>query len=203
MTHSRRAATIKRKTKETSVSVTLDLDGSGRSRISTGIRFLDHMLDLFTRHGIFDLAIRAKGDLDIDIHHTNEDIGITIGQAIRQALGSKKGIRRFGSAFAPMDETLSRVRVALDLSGRPSFYFSAPKKTRIYYDFKGYSIQDARELIKALAMNAGVNLHVDVLKGEDPHHVLESIFKALGRALEQATRIDPRIKGVPSTKGKL
>ncbi len=203
MKTSKRIATEKRKTKETSIAVTLNLDGEGKSKIKTGIRFLDHMLDLFTKHGIFDLTVRAKGDLDIDIHHTNEDIGITIGQAIRKALGNKKGIRRFGSAFVPMDETLSRCRVALDISGRPSFYFSAPKRTRIYYDHKGYSIQDARELIKALALNSGINLHVDVLKGEDPHHVLESIFKALGRALEQATRIDSRIKGVPSTKGKL
>jgi imidazoleglycerol-phosphate dehydratase len=198
-----RKATCRRKTKETSITVTLNLDGRGSSRVRTGIRFLDHMLDLFARHGIFDLAVRAKGDLDIDIHHTNEDIGIVLGQAFREALGAKHGIRRFGSAFVPMDETLSRVRVALDISGRPSLYFTAPPRTRIYYDHKGYSIQDARELIKAFVMHAGINLHVDVLKGEDPHHVLESIFKALGRALETATRVDPRIQGVPSTKGKL
>lgn len=198
-----RISTKKRQTKETRIAVTLNLDGNGKGDIKTGIHFLDHMLDLFAKHGIFDLKVRAKGDLHIDIHHTNEDIGITLGQAFREALGTKEGIRRFGSAFVPMDETLSRVRVALDISSRPSLYFTAPKRTRIYYDHKGYSIQDAREFIKAFTMNAGINLHVDVLKGDDPHHVLESIFKALARALEQATRLDARITGVPSTKGRL
>lgn len=199
----RRVAAVKRKTKETSVSVLLDLDGNGKGSIRTGIPFLDHMLDLFSKHGIFDLKVRAKGDLHIDLHHTNEDIGITLGQAFRQALGDKHGIRRFGSAFVPMDETLSRVRVALDISARPSLYWTAPKRTNQYYEHKGYSIHDARELIRAFAFNAGINLHVDVLKGDDPHHILESIFKALARALEQATRVDARITGVPSTKGKL
>ena len=198
-----RRSVKKRKTKETSIFVDFNLDGQGKSKIKTGIGFLDHMLDLLTKHGIFDLTLRAKGDLHIDLHHTNEDIGITLGQAFREALGDKHGIRRFGSAFVPMDETLSRVRVALDISSRPSLYWTAPKKVNQYYEHKGYSIQDAHELIKAFAFNAGINMHVDVLKGVDPHHVLESIFKALARALEQATRIDPRIEGVPSTKGKL
>ena len=200
---SARISTQKRKTKETNITITLNLDGHGSSKIKTGIRFLDHMLDLFAKHGIFDLRVRARGDLDIDIHHTNEDIGIVLGTAFREALGSKKGIRRFGSCFVPMDETLSRVRVVLDISGRPSLYFTAPSKARQYYDHKGYSIHDARELIKAFVLHSGINLHVDVLKGDDPHHILESIFKALGRALEEASRIDTRIKGVPSTKGRL
>lgn len=198
-----RKVTKKRKTKETDITVTLNLDGSGKAQIRTGIRFLDHMLELFAKHGIFDLKVNARGDLDVDIHHTNEDIGIVLGDAFREALGSKKGIRRFGSSFVPMDESLSRVRVALDISGRPSLHFTAHKKTGLYYDHRGYSIHDARELIKAFVLNAGINLHVDVLKGEDPHHILESIFKGLAKALEEAIRVDPRVRGVPSTKGRL
>ena len=198
-----RIGKMRRKTKETDITVIFNLDGHGKSKIKTGIGFLDHMLDLFTRHGIFDATVKAKGDLQIDIHHTNEDIGITMGLALKQALGDKKGIRRFGSAFVPMDETLSRVRCALDISGRPSLNWSAPKGVNLYYKYRGYTIMDARELIRAFAFASGINLHVDVLKGDEPHHILESIYKALGRSLELATRIDPRIKGVPSTKGKL
>lgn len=196
-----RRATINRVTRETTIDAELNLDGSGASKISTGLAFLDHMLDLFTKHGIFNLKLVAKGDLEIDIHHTNEDIGIVLGQAFKQALGDKKGIRRFGSCFVPMDETLSRVRVALDISGRPSLYFTAPKNVAQHFVHRDYTIHDARELIKAFAIQSGINLHVDVLKGDDPHHILESIFKAFGRALEQATRVDTRIPGVPSTKG--
>jgi len=198
-----RVGTMKRKTKETDITVVFNLDGNGKSKIKTGIGFLDHMLDLFTKHGIFDVTVKAKGDLHIDIHHTNEDIGITMGLAFKAALGDKKGIRRFGSTFVPMDETLSRVRVALDISGRPSLDWTAPKGVNQYYEYRGYTIHDARELIRAFAMASGINLHVDVLKGDDPHHILESIYKALGRSLELATRIDPRIHGIPSTKGSI
>lgn len=197
-----RIGKMRRKTKETDITVIFNLDGHGKSKIQTGIGFLDHMLDLFTRHGIFDVTVKAKGDLHIDIHHTNEDIGITMGLAFKQALGDKKGIRRFGSAFVPMDETLSRVRCALDISGRPSLDWTKPKGVNQYYKYRGYTIMDARELIRAFAFAAGINLHVDVLKGDEPHHILESIYKALGRSLELATRVDPRIHGVPSTKGK-
>ncbi|MBP9733172.1 MAG: imidazoleglycerol-phosphate dehydratase HisB [Candidatus Omnitrophica bacterium] len=196
-----RTASIRRVTRETTIEADLNLDGSGASKISTGLPFLDHMLDLFTKHGIFNLKLIAKGDLEIDIHHTNEDIGIVIGQAFKQALNDKKGIRRFGSCFVPMDETLSRVRVALDISGRPSLYFTAPKNVAQHFVHRDYTIHDARELIKAFAIQSGINMHVDVLKGDDPHHILESIFKAFGRAMEQATRVDARIPGVPSTKG--
>ncbi len=197
-----RKSVVTRKTKETVIQVKLDIDGSGKSKISTGLAFLDHMLDLFTKHGIFDMTLIAKGDLAIDIHHTNEDIGIVIGQAFKEALGIKKGIRRFGSCFVPMDETLSRVRVALDISGRPSLYFVA-KKVDQYFVHRDYTIHDARELIKAFVLHSGINMHIDVLKGDDPHHILESIFKAWGRAMEEATRLDQRIKGIPSTKGKI
>jgi len=202
MTKKKRIAHIHRSTKETKIKAMLDLDGRGASNIQTGIAFLDHMLDLFTRHGIFNLQLKAKGDLGIDIHHTNEDIGIVLGQAFKEALGSKQGIRRFGSSFVPMDETLSRVRVALDISGRPSLHFTG-KRVDLYFVHRKYTLQDARELIKAFALHSGINMHVDVLKGDEPHHILESVFKAWGRAMEEATRIDPRIQGVPSTKGML
>ena len=202
MTKKKRIAHIHRSTKETKIKAMLDLDGRGESNIQTGIAFLDHMLDLFTRHGIFNLQLKAKGDLGIDIHHTNEDIGIVLGQAFKEALGSKQGIRRFGSSFVPMDETLSRVRVALDISGRPSLHFKG-KRVGPYFVHRQYTLQDARELIKAFALHSGINMHVDVLKGDEPHHILESVFKAWGRAMEEATRIDPRIQGVPSTKGML
>lgn len=197
-----RKSKVVRKTKETDIVAVLNLDGSGKSKISTGIAFLDHMLDLFTKHGIFDLELRAKGDLHIDIHHTNEDIGIVLGSAFAKALGDKRGIRRFGSEFVPMDETLSRVRVALDISGRPSLHM-ATKKVDKFFVYRNYTIHDAHELIKAFVQHAGINAHIDILKGDDPHHILESIFKAFGRAMEKATRVDARITGVPSTKGKL
>ena len=201
-TTAKRTATVSRNTRETQIEATLNIDGKGTSKIKTGIAFLDHMLDLFTKHGIFDLTLKAKGDLEIDIHHTNEDIGIVIGQAFKEALGNRKGIRRFGSCFVPMDEALSRVRVALDISGRPSLFFTT-KKVDPYFSYRQYTITDARELIKAFSLHSGINMHVDILKGDEPHHILESIFKAWGRALEEATRIDPRISGVPSTKGML
>ncbi len=203
MKKKKRIARVKRKTRETNITVEINIDGSGKSDSRTSIRFLDHMLDLFAKHGIFDLNVRATGDTDVDLHHTNEDIGIVMGQAFREALDERRGIRRFGSCFVPMDETLSRVRVVLDISGRPSLQFTAPKGVNQYYAYRKYSLHDAREFLRAFSLHAGINMHVDVLKGDDPHHILESIFKAFGRALEEATRIDPRIKGIPSTKGSL
>jgi len=198
----KRTAKIERKTKETNISVKLNLDGKGKSKIKTGIGFLDHMLDLFTYHGLFDLNIVAKGDLNVDIHHTNEDIGISLGEAFKKALKSKKGIARFGQSFVPMDEALSRARVVLDISGRPSLYFK--NKARGLSKIKEYDINDAEEFLKAFTLHSGINMHVDIIRGKDTHHALESVFKALGRALSEATRIEPRRgKKVPSTKGRL
>jgi imidazoleglycerol-phosphate dehydratase len=198
-----RIATQTRKTSETQIKIRLNLDGNGKSQIKTGMPFLDHMLDLFTKHGIFDMTVKAKGDLKIDIHHTNEDIGIVMGQVFKMALKDHKGIRRFGNCFVPMDETLSRVRVVLDISGRPSLYFTAPRNVNQHFVKRGYTLHDAREFMKAFCLHSGINMHVDILKGDDPHHILESIFKAWGRALEIATRMDKRILGIPSTKGSL
>jgi imidazoleglycerol-phosphate dehydratase len=199
----KRTAKVVRATKETQIHVDLNVDGRGQSKISTGLAFLDHMFDLFTKHGIFDMDMKATGDLAIDIHHTNEDLGIVLGQAFKKALADRKGIRRFGSCFVPMDETLARVRVVLDISGRPHLEFSAPKNVNQYFAHRDYTLHDARELIKAFVLHSGVTMHVDVLKGDDPHHILEAIFKAWGRAMEEATRRDKRIKGSPSTKGML
>jgi len=194
----------KRKTSETNISVELNLDGAGKYRIYTGIGFLDHMLTLFSKHGLFDLKLMAKGDLDVDIHHTNEDVGIVLGEAFAKALGAKKGIRRFGSkdVAVPMEEALARV--ALDISGRPSIYMRCSGKPipPTVLDRKGYTLNEAKQFLEAFVRSAGVNLHVEY-RGEDLHHVLEAIFKAFGRALCDATRVDPRVKGIPSTKGRL
>lgn len=194
----------KRKTSETNIAVELNLDGTGKYRIYTGIGFLDHMLTLFSKHGLFDLKIMAKGDLDVDIHHTNEDVGIALGEAFARALGTKKGIRRFGSkdVAVPMEEALARV--ALDISGRPSIYMRCAGKPipPTVLDKQGYTLNEAKQFLEAFVRNAGVNLHVEY-RGEDLHHVLEAVFKAFGRALGDATRIDPRVKGIPSTKGRL
>ena len=196
----KRAAKIKRKTKETDISLSLTIDGDGKSRIKTGIPFLDHMLTLFAKHGLFDLEIKAKGDLDVDIHHTNEDIGICLGEAIKKALKDKKGIKRFGVGYVPMEEALAKV--VLDLSGRYSLIF--PMKM-INPDEKaeGYSLNDTEHFLKAMSREAGINLNVAIESGSDMHHIIEAIFKALGKALDEATMIDPRSKGIPSTKGKL
>ncbi len=197
----KRKAVIKRKTRETDICVELNIDGSGKSKIKTGIGFLDHMLTLFSKHGLFDLSIKAKGDLEVDRHHTNEDVGICLGQAFLKALGSKKGISRYGFSFVPMDESLAKARVVLDFSGRPSLYF---KKSAAIKDVSnGYSIQDTKEFLKAFVTNSGINMHVDIIRGEDTHHVIESVFKALAKAVSSAVVINKRIKGVPSTKGKL
>ncbi|MFH1778615.1 MAG: imidazoleglycerol-phosphate dehydratase HisB [Candidatus Omnitrophota bacterium] len=201
----KRVGKSKRKTTETAVDVELNLDGKGKSQVDTGIGFLDHMLTLFAKHAPFDLKVKAKGDLDVDLHHTNEDIGIVLGEAFKKALGDKKGIRRFGSinVAVPMEEALARI--ALDISGRPSLHMRRVEEREVYPDLsnrEGYTLNDAKQFLQAFVREAGINLHIEY-QGEDLHHVLESIFKALGRALCDATRIDPRIKGIPSTKGRL
>jgi imidazoleglycerol-phosphate dehydratase len=193
-----RTASIERITKETQIRLMLEIDGKGKAKICSSVPFLDHMLDLFARHGLFDLSIEAKGDIDIDFHHTVEDIGIVLGQAFREALGDKKGIRRYGQATVPMDETLASV--AIDLSGRPYMVYNVKlPKVKI----GEFDVELAREFIQAFANNAGANLHLNVLYGDNVHHILEACFKGLARALDQATQLDPRIEGVLSTKGKL
>ena len=194
-----RTATIARKTKETDIEVTVNLDGAGISDVSTGIGFLDHMLDSFARHSLIDLKVRAKGDLHIDMHHTTEDTGIVIGQAVAEALGDLKGIRRFGAAEIPMDETCSRA--AIDVSKRPYLIWkvvlSRPKLGEMDTEL-------FKEWFQAFAQNAGVTLHVETLYGENNHHIVESAYKALARALRHAVEIDPRTgDDVPSTKGVL
>ncbi|MBI1921241.1 MAG: imidazoleglycerol-phosphate dehydratase HisB [Geobacter sp.] len=193
-----RKASIERITKETQIKLSLDLDGTGEAKVCTSVPFLDHMLDLFARHGLFDLAVEAKGDIDIDFHHTVEDIGIVLGQAFRESLGDKKGIRRYGAAVVPMDETLAEV--AVDLSGRPYMVYNASLPRVKIGEF---DVELAREFFQAFANNLGANLHVNVRYGDNVHHVLEACFKACARALDQATQLDPRIQGVLSTKGKL
>lgn len=197
----KRKAEIKRKTRETDISVKLNIDGKGKAKIDTSIGFLDHMLELFSFHGLFDLEVQAKGDLKVDMHHTNEDIGICLGQAFKRALGECAGIKRFGSAEVPMDQ--ARAKVAIDISNRYAFSgLKAPAGTQITSK-ENYSLGDAGDILESFAKNMVVNLHVDIIAGEDLHHVLEAIFKAFGVALDQATQIDPRRKEVPSTKGIL
>ncbi|KQY97825.1 imidazoleglycerol-phosphate dehydratase [Pseudolabrys sp. Root1462] len=194
-----RTATIKRKTKETDIEVTIDLDGKGRSQIATGIGFLDHMLDLLARHSRIDMTVKAVGDLHIDFHHTAEDVGIALGQAVKQALGDMKGIGRYADVHMPMDETLTRV--ALDISGRPFLVFKATFGRDKVGTFDTELVQ---EWFQAFAMNAGVTLHVECLYGTNDHHIAESCFKGLARCLRSAVAIDERTKDeVPSTKGTL
>jgi imidazoleglycerol-phosphate dehydratase len=193
-----RKASIERVTKETQIRLSIDLDGKGKAKICTSVPFLDHMLDLFTRHGLFDMEVEAKGDIDIDFHHTVEDIGIVLGQAFKEALGDKKGIHRYGQATVPMDETLAAV--AIDLSGRPYLVYNVRiAKVKI----GEFDVELVREFFQAFVNNCGANLHINVMYGENVHHILEACFKAAARALDQATRVDPRIEGVLSTKGKL
>jgi imidazoleglycerol-phosphate dehydratase len=194
-----RKASVKRTTKETDVEVAIDLDGNGVSSISTGIGFFDHMLDLLARHSRIDIAVTAKGDLHIDHHHTTEDVGITLGQAVKQALGDMKGITRYADVHLPMDEALTRVVV--DVSGRPFLVF----KAEFARDKVGaFDTELVREWFQAFAMNAGLTLHVETLYGSNDHHIAESCFKGLARALRAAFAIDPRAAGeVPSTKGVL
>ena len=194
-----RAATIKRKTKETDIAVTIDLDGKGVSEIATGVGFFDHMLDLLARHSRIDMTVKAVGDLHIDFHHTVEDVGIALGQALKQALGDMAGINRYASLHMPMDETLTRV--ALDISGRPFLVFKADFTRDKIGEF---DTELVREWFNAFAINAGVTLHVETLYGDNNHHIAESCFKGLARALRTAVAIDPRNGGdVPSTKGQL
>jgi len=193
-----RIAEVHRKTKETDVRVVLNLDGSGKSQVITGLPFLDHMLDLFARHGLFDLEVVCRGDLEIDDHHSVEDIAITLGQALAQSLGDKAGIARYGEAVVPMDEALCRS--VIDLSGR--FYLVYEVQTR-RQKIGNFSVELAEHFWRSLAETARFNLHIDCLRGRNTHHILEGTFKATTRALRQAVSRDPRISGVLSTKGAL
>jgi len=194
-----RKATVKRETAETRIEVAVNLDGSGQTEFATGVPFLDHMLDQIARHGLIDLTIRADGDLHIDSHHTVEDIGITMGQAIRDALGDKKGVRRYGHAYVPLDEALSRV--VIDLSGRPGLEYHVD----LIRDRIGeFDVDLVLEFFQGLVNHVPCTLHIDSLRGKNAHHIVETVFKAFGRALRQALEPDPRMSGVvPSTKGAL
>ena len=194
----KRESTLARKTRETNIAVSLKLDGTGRSSIATGIGFMDHMLELFARHGKFDLTVKAEGDLNVDAHHTMEDLGLVLGEVFAKALGDKAGIRRYGSFLLPMDETL--VLTALDLSGRPMLVYDLVPPVE-----KVGTLDTAlfHEFFQAFCVKGGVNLHVKLLAGGEIHHIFEAVFKGLARALEQAVSIDPREKGIPSTKGIL
>jgi imidazoleglycerol-phosphate dehydratase len=193
-----RNASRSRKTAETTIELSLDLDGSGTSSIDTGIPFFDHMLTLFSKHGLFDLSIKAEGDIEVDFHHTVEDTGITLGEAMKEALGTKEGIRRYGCCYLPMDETLARVVV--DLSNRPHLEFRAPANTPSAPNLPFTLVE---EFCRALASNLRANIHVELLYGRDGHHIAEAIFKGLARALRDACERDPRVKGIPSTKEAL
>jgi imidazoleglycerol-phosphate dehydratase len=197
-----RHAQISRKTAETDISIKLAIDGGGKSTIATGIPFFDHMLTLFAKHALFDLDVKVKGDVEVDFHHTVEDTGIVLGQVIAKALGDKSGMVRYGNFHLPMDETL--VRVALDFSGRPLLVWRAPKAINLNRLRAGdFPAQLTIEFLRALAQQAGLTLHVEVLYSDDTHHLVEAVFKGVARALEQAVRRDPRVKGIPSTKGML
>jgi imidazoleglycerol-phosphate dehydratase len=193
-----RVATIERATKETDITVSIDLDGTGTTKVETGVPFFDHMIDAFGRHGLFDLALRAVGDLEIDAHHTVEDCGIVMGQAIAEALGDKRGITRFGACTMPMDEAL--VLAAVDISGRGALYYDVSLPIEIIGTF---DTTLAKEFLVALASNAGITLHVRSLAGDNSHHIIEAAFKAVARALKDAVALDARVSGVPSTKGSL
>ena len=193
-----RRAEIERKTAETQISIKLNLDGEGTCDIATGIGFLDHMLTLLAKHSFMDLTVKAKGDLEVDSHHTVEDIGIVLGEALREALGDKAGIHRYGNCFIPMDETLAQV--CLDFSGRPFLVFGAeiPK-----IQLGNYDAEMTEEFFRALAVHCGLTLHIRVLYGSNVHHIIEAIFKAFARAVAEAAAVDPRVKGVMSSKGVL
>jgi imidazoleglycerol-phosphate dehydratase len=193
-----RKAQIQRKTRETDITLAIDLDGSGRVSVQTGVGFFDHMLDLLGRHALIDLDIKAVGDLHIDAHHTVEDVGIVLGQAIEKAVGEKRGISRYGHFTLPMDETLATV--ALDLSGRPAFVYNARYAGPLIGEFP---VELVEEFFKSVAMSAKMNLHINVAYGTNAHHIAEAIFKAFARALRMSVSIDPREQGVPSTKGGL
>ena len=193
-----RRAEIERKTAETQISIKLNLDGEGKCDIATGIGFLDHMLTLLAKHSFMDLTVKAKGDLEVDSHHTVEDIGIVLGEALQEALGDKSGIHRYGNCFIPMDETLAQV--CLDFSGRPFLVFGAeiPK-----IQLGNYDAEMTEDFFRAVAMHCGLTLHIRVLYGSNVHHIIEAIFKAFARAVAEAASVDPRVKGVMSSKGVL
>ena len=193
-----RTATIERETSETNVRVVLEIDGTGAYQISTGIPFFNHMLELFARHGLFDLVVEANGDLDVDGHHTVEDIGICIGQAFREALADKKGICRYGSIHLPMDEVLALV--AVDVSGRPYLAYDVELPVEVVGN---YDVSLTPEFLQALVNNIGMTLHVRTLRSGNAHHVIEAVFKGLARAMDKATLLDSRAPGIPSTKGQL
>ena len=196
---SKRVATVSRKTAETDISITLAIDGTGRSKIGTGVGFFDHMLTLFAKHGLFDLTVKAKGDVEVDYHHTVEDVGLVLGQAFKKALGDKVGIRRYGFFILPMDESLARVVV--DVGGRPHLAYRVEAPTMFVRDF---NLVLVKEFCWAFSNALGANLHVDLVSGDEPHHIAEAIFKALARALDCATQIEPRAANLlPSTKGIL
>ncbi|MBP5532180.1 MAG: imidazoleglycerol-phosphate dehydratase HisB [Lentisphaeria bacterium] len=193
-----RRAEVTRKTGETEITVKLNLDGSGKGDIATGIPFMDHMLTLFSRHGFFDLEVKANGDLEVDYHHTLEDLGIVLGMAFDKALGDRAGIRRYGNFMLPMDETL--VLIALDISGRPGLFYDVTPPAPLVKDI---DVRLFHEFLQAFSNKLGLNLHVRMLAAEEAHHLFEAIFKGLAKALDQATGFDPRVKGIPSTKGVL
>lgn len=193
-----RSARVERATKETTIVVALNLDGTGRTEIATGVPFLDHMLDQVARHGLFDLSVKASGDLHIDAHHTVEDVGIALGQAVKQALGDKAGVARYGHAYVPLDEALSRV--VIDLSGRPGLEFHVPFTRPM---IGAFDVDLTHEFFQGFANHALATLHVDNLRGENAHHQAETVFKAFAKALRVAVAVDPRAMGIPSTKGSL
>jgi len=199
MTGASRQGRVERKTKETEVAVTLNVDGTGASKVRTPIPFFSHMLEAWAKHGLMDLAVEASGDVEVDIHHTVEDVGIVLGQTLREALGDRKGIVRYGTAFVPMDEAL--IAASVDISGRPFLVFNVPvARTRV----SNFDLDMLQEFFRALAFNAEITLHVTMHYGHNLHHITEAVFKAVGRALAEATRINPRIADqVPSTKGSL
>lgn len=198
----RRTARVERATSESKVIVRLDLDGHGQADVATGVRFYDHMLASLAKHALFDLVVEASGDVDVDAHHTVEDVAIVLGQALREALGDKSGIRRFGDALVPLDEAL--VQAAVDVSGRPyCVHVGEPDGQEFAVIGGSYAGSLTRHVFETLALNAGIALHVRVLSGRDPHHLVEAQFKAVARALRAAIEADPRVSGVPSTKGSL
>lgn len=205
-----RKAQIRRKTKETDIKVELNIDGKGKSKIQYPIPFLGHMLTLFSKHGLFDLKLTARGDLEVDLHHLVEDTGLALGEVFAKALGRKLKIERFGHAVLPMDESLAEVRAAIDISGRPHFTFKARLEKELIYAKLGrqkiklfLEAEMLREFFESFVYKAGISLHIDLVRGKNTHHKIEAIFKAFGLALSQACAINPRKKGIPSTKGRL
>jgi imidazoleglycerol-phosphate dehydratase len=196
-----RSANIKRKTTETDISGKLAIDGAGKVDIGTGIGFLDHMLTLFAFHGLFDLTLKAKGDLKVDSHHTNEDVAICLGKAFKEALGDCKGIKRYSTKEVPMDQAAAKAVV--DIGGRYAFNWRLPPNTTAYQPSESYSMDEGKDFLDTFAKSANINLHIDIYSGGDVHHMLEAAFKALGLALDEATQVDVRRKGVPSTKGTI